>query len=243
MNQNNSSTIELIQKLGITSTQLADALDKTGVLPGLRPISDNFSRCGVIHPVYSANCSNYELLSQLENVPKNSICVVFTHNFNEIALMGYHTCNFLFTERKVAGLVVNGYLRDKAELIESNFAIWTFGYSPIGCRNIPAAPFPSEIKHELNYKFKDSPVVCDSTGVVAIPNWEMEDPEKINKAISYIHHKEIIWHYCIQELGWSTFKTVCEQAYLTDQRDLIVENLKSDLKNSLIKVRDYCKVY
>ena len=239
-NQIDSSSQEIariIEEKKVSSSELADALNKTGHVPNVSAISDKFHRSGLIYPVFCANCSNYELLDQLQEVPSGSICMVFTHKCKDIAVLGYLNCKYLFDIKNIKALIVDGYLRDKDEIIRSKYPIWTSGYSPIGCKNTPAEKFPKEIKDDINRKYLNSPVVCDSTGVVAIPAWDAKDTEQIKSSISFIYHKEIVWSYCINVMGWSTFKTVCKKDYMTDGDGLFIDKVNPEFAISLKEVR------
>lgn len=229
--------IDFIETYQITSTQLADALDKTGVIPNCKPINREKKIVGYLSPVFCANGSNYNLHKELENVQEGSVCCIFSYNCEGIALVGDLVCKYLFNTKKIKGLIVHGFLRDFDEIEREKFPIWYTGVSPVGCSNKPSPNFPNDSKIEILNKYANSIVVCDSTGVVAIPSWKMNGKKNILNSIELIHHKEKIWEYCIQKLNWSTYKTICLKSYLKDGDDFSINNIDQNLKDSLIKLR------
>ena len=57
-------------------------------------------------------------------------------------------------------------------------------------------------------------MVCDDSGVVMIPKQAINQT-LINK-LKFIELQEDIWFYCVDTLKMSTFDTVCEKKYLTE---------------------------
>ena len=235
--QSNLEILKIIDSVNITSTQLADALDKTGSIPNCYPLCPDKRTVGFIHPVFCANGSNYQLHKEIQLVKENSVCCIFTYNCEELAVIGELICSYLFNQKKIKGLIVHGKIRDLDEIVKAKYPVWISGHSPIGCSNKPAPEFPIELRLEIENKYNKSAVICDRTGVVAIPSWRMKEKENTVESISLIHHKEKIWNYCIETLGWSTYKTICEKSYMKDGFGLDIDKLGNELKLSLNKLR------
>ena len=72
-----------------------------------------------------------------------------------------------------------------------------------------------------------------------ISSFELKNLNKIKENIRHIFHKEKVWEYCIKVLGWNTYKTICEQAYLKDSDSLKIDQLDENIKLSFKEVRDY----
>ena len=61
--------------------------------------------------------------------------------------------------------------------------------------------------------YEGSIAVCDDTGVVIVA--EHEQTEDFVSRLEFIEEQEDIWYECIDRRKWSTYKTICEKAYLT----------------------------
>ncbi len=70
-------------------------------------------------------------------------------------------------------------------------------------------------------------MVCDDSGCTVISK------DRINQEtydrLEFIELQEDIWFYCLDTLKWSTYKTICEKAYLKD-KDVLPQILKNRLK-------------
>ena len=68
-------------------------------------------------------------------------------------------------------------------------------------------------------------MVCDDSGVVMIPKDKIDD--KIISKLQFIELQEDIWFYCVDTLKMSTFDTVCQKKYLTE--DIVDKKIMSQL--------------
>ena len=71
--------IEYIRLNRISTTEVADALGKTGVMQNIIPVINDIYKVGRIHPVFIAYSSNYALHEQVRNIKANDVVIVFTH--------------------------------------------------------------------------------------------------------------------------------------------------------------------
>ena len=115
--------IELIETNRISSTEVADALDKTGVLDNLLPINDGRHVVGEVHYVYAHDESNWPLHEQIQNVPENCILYVDTFNCKEKAIFGDLVSKYLILYKRVKGIVVQGKMRDIPDIRENALSI------------------------------------------------------------------------------------------------------------------------
>ena len=230
--------INYIESNSITTTFVSDALGKHGEIPNCKRIINKKDEiiCGKIYPIFVANGSNYSLHDQIRFVPENSICVVFTHNIDKIAVLGSLVSDFLFKKRKIKALVIHGLIRDSYEILQANYPIWCYGFCPIGCSNKIAPPFPYEKQKLIESTYLNSIGICDTTGVVAIPKYLSCNPELIINKMEKIRIKELIWDHCINELGWDTYETIAKESYLKEKSkrlkwDNKLDNLLSSYAN------------
>lgn len=204
--------VDLIRRNRISTTEVADCLDKTGVLSGVRPIIPNQFRAGVVQVIYGYNQSNWALHDQLRNFQDGRILLAIPIDCGDRALFGSLVAKFVMLYRQGHAIVVNGPLRDMPHLLKEGWPIWCTGATPIGCFNREEdAYLPDERAEALLSKYKDSIAVCDDSGVVLIEK-EYQDGEFIDK-LHFIEEQEDIWFDCIDRLKWDTYDTICLKKY------------------------------
>ena len=221
--------IELIESNWISSTEVADALDKTGVLNNLNPINSGRHVAGVVHYVYTYDESNWPLHEQIQNVPANCILYVDTFNCEDKAIFGDLVSKYLILYKKVKGIVVLGKMRDIPDIKKYSFPIWCTGYSPLGCYNREVMPSDDILKQteERRLFFDGGILVCDDSGCTLIKKDLVS--EDTYKRLELIELQEDIWSFCINTLKWSTYDTVCKKKYLTHPEvlpDILKEKVK-----------------
>ena len=221
--------IELIESNRISSTEVADALDKTGVISGLEPINPSRYVAGKVHYVYAHDESNWPLHVQIQDIPDNCILYVDTFNCNDKAIFGDLVSKYLILYKKVKGIVVQGKMRDIPDIKKYSFPIWCTGYSPLGCYNKDVEPSKTILKiiDERKKNIQDGIIVCDDSGCTLI-NKGIIDEETFAR-LELIELQEDIWSFCINTLKWSTYDTVCLKKYLTNP-EVLPDILKDKVK-------------
>jgi regulator of RNase E activity RraA len=208
--------IEKIKRNRISTTEVADCLDKSGVVAGVGALNRGHFRVGEVFWTYAYNESNWEHHEQIRDAPAGSI--VFTQPFEcrDRAIFGELVAKFLILYRQVAGLVVVGKLRDAPHLIKENWPIWCTGVSPVGCFNRQNDPplDPAVVETERQ-RYHGAIAVCDDSGVVIIPR-ERHDEAFLGK-LDWIEEQEDIWFECIDRRKWDTFDAVCRKRYLEER--------------------------
>ncbi len=206
--------IETIQKNRISSTEVADALGKSGVLRGIFPFIEKKFAVGEVFFAFAHKKSNFFLHKQLENVPENAIVFVDTFDCENRAVFGDLVSKFLTLYKKVSAIVINGFIRDAHSLKKEGYPVWAKGATPLGCEN-KEVKIDEELRDKIELRraeFEGGILVCDDSGCTFI------SPEKINEEtlekLNFIELQEDIWYYCIDTLKWSTFETVSEKKYL-----------------------------
>ncbi len=206
--------VETITRNRISTTEVADALGKRGVLPGLRPMSDNLHRVGLVRPVFTAHQSNYAVHEQVRDVQPDEVCIIYAHDCADRAIVGDLVSKFVTLYRRASAIVVNGLVRDAARIRRERYPVWSAGVTPLGCWNTPAAPFPEEQAAAIRNEVDGGIAVCDDGGVVVIPRGDVT-PDMLAR-LHRIELQEDLWYFCLDVLKWDTKKIVCDKAYLTE---------------------------
>ena len=212
----------------VSTTEVADALGKAGVLPGILPINDKKFCVGRVRAVFTANESNYSVHEQIRDVQKGEVVIIFTHNCKNRAIIGDLISKYVLLYKGAVAVVVQGLVRDAARLRREGYAVWSEGVSPLGCFNVPADPFPADLKDQIKISYEGGIAVCDDGGVTVIPQSSLNE-DMLNR-LHRIEMQEDIWFFCLDTLKWDTKKIVCDKAYLTEQgllSSIHIEQLKS----------------
>lgn len=212
-------TDEIINKIRqnrISSTEVADCMDKTGNLDfGLFPLNSRHFKVGRIKWTYAWNESNWEHHEQIANLEPGYIVITEPFQCGERAIFGDLVTKYLMLYRQSEALIVLGKLRDVPHLIKENYPIWLKGVSPIGCFNKKSSVgLDKSIIEERRNMYDDAIAVCDDSGVIVIPK-ELHNEEFIKK-LDWIEEQEDIWFDCIDRRKWSTYETVCLKKYKND---------------------------
>lgn len=206
--------LNYIQSNRVSTTEIADALGKDGVLPGLRPLVTEQYRVGRIRTIFAANGSNYSVHEQIRDVQAGDVVLIFVHNCGDKAILGDLISKFLLIYRQVAAVVVDGLVRDAARLRRENYAVWSAGVTPLGCHNKPAPPFPEDQAEKLRNDYDGGLAICDEGGVVLIPSRHLG--KELLERIKRVETQEDLWYYCLDTLKWDTKRIVCDKDYFSE---------------------------
>jgi len=205
--------IEYIKRNRVSSTQVADTLDKTGAISGLRALNSKKFKVGNVFWVYAYGETNWDVHEQIVNVKEGDIVFVEVFDCNERAIFGDIVAKYLLLYKGAEAIVVNGNLRDVHRLIKEDWPIWCKGTNPIGCFNTKLEKtLDSRIQEEHRNRYDGAIAVCDDTGVVIIPK-EKHNKEFLER-LEFIEKQEDIWYECIDRYKWSTYDTICLKKYL-----------------------------
>ena len=223
-------TIALIETNRISSTEVADALGKTGVLPGLAPINPGRHVVGEIHYVYAHSESNWSMHEQIQELPENCFLYVDAFNCGEKAIFGDLVAKYLILYKRVKAILVHGFMRDIPDLRKYGFAIWCQGSTPLGCynKNIEAPPEVIKEANKRAAQFSGGIVVSDDSGCTIIERSLIT--EETFAKLELIELQEDIWSFCINTLKWTTYDTVCLKKYMTNP-DVLPEILRDKVKS------------
>lgn len=226
--------IDYIRKNRVSTTEVADALGKSGVLGKVAPITNDHHVVGRIRCIFTAHHSNHDLHEQVRKVKEGEIAMIFTHDCEEHAVIGELISKFLLMYRGAAAVVVDGWVRDASALRRERYRVWSRGATPLGCFNTPALPFPKERKEELLAMYEGGVAVCDDGGVTMLKKDQLNS--EIYARLERIELQEDVWFYCLDVLKWDTHQIVCAKEYL-QHPELMPEAFKIHM-DSLSKALD-----
>ena len=94
------------------------------------------------------------IIVKITNVEEDCIIYVDQIECSDRASVGDIISHYLFTYRRIKGLVINGFVRDSHKLIKENYPIWCLGSTPLGCnnKNVTASKSIKDIYLALNYE-------------------------------------------------------------------------------------------
>lgn len=204
--------IDYIQTNKVSTTEVADCLGKTGVLPDIYPVNRGQFRVGRVKWVYAYNESNWDVHEQVRDVQKGEIVYIEAFECGDRAIIGELVSKYILLYRRAEAIVTNARMRDAHKLIKERYPIWCTGFNPVGCFNTKNDPgLDDTIVKQRRDSMDGAVMVCDDSGVVLIPNTSMT--EEFYKKLEAIEEQEDIWFDCIDRLKWDTFDTVCLKRY------------------------------
>lgn len=207
--------IDYLVRNRVSTTEVADALGKTGVLPGLLPVNRGHYKAGKIKWIYAYAESNWPVHEQIQDLEDD--CIVFVECFDcgDRAIFGELVSKYILLYHQSKAIVVNGKMRDAAGIIKENWPIWCSGLTPVGCFNRkPEKPFDPEVEKAHREKYDGAIAVCDDCGVVVIPK-EMITEGFLDK-LHFMEDQEDIWFDRLDHYKESTFEIVCQKKYMND---------------------------
>jgi regulator of RNase E activity RraA len=221
--------LRVIKNNRISSVEVADALGKSGVLEGLKPLVSKKFIVGEVGYIYGHSKSNWPIHEQGENIKKGGVLYVDTFECENHAAFGDIVAKYFILYKEIEGIVVNGLMRDVHSLIKQDYPIWATGVTPLGCYNKRVDPSTEVICQaaEKRKLIEGGVIVADDSGCTLIRKDQLT-VDTLNR-LRFIELQEDIWYYCIDTLKWSTYKTICQKAYLSD-RDVLPEVLRKKLK-------------
>lgn len=208
--------IDYLVRNRVSTTEVADALGKTGVIPNLMPVNVGQYKAGKVQWIYAYEESNWPVHEQIQNLEENTIVFVDTFGCGDRAIFGELVSKYILLYHQCKAIVINGKMRDAAALIKEKWPIWCDGFTPVGCFNRkPENKLDETLYDEHREKYDGAVMVCDDCGVVLIPK------EKITKdflnALHHIEDQEDIWFDRLDHYKESTFEIVCQKNYLQDK--------------------------
>jgi len=222
--------IEYIKRNKISSVEISDALEKTGVLHGLKAINNGHFVVGEVEYIYTYNNSNWELHKQITNIEENKIIFIDTFNCENRAVLGDIVSKYIMLYKNAKAIIVNGLVRDVHRLKKEDYSMWSLGYTPLGCYNkevILEESIESQIK-ERQEIFQNSLIVADDSGCTLIDNNQINS--EFLKKLEFIELQEDIWYFCMDTLKMNTYSTICLKEYLDNNKKILPKELRDKLQ-------------
>jgi 4-hydroxy-4-methyl-2-oxoglutarate aldolase len=166
------ATLEQVRRLGSSTLYEASGVPSTSVDPAIRTVWPGASVAGAAYPVECAPGDNLAIHIAMERVPRGSVLVVSAAGF----IAGYwgEVLTVAAEAAGVAGLVIDGGVRDIAALRARKFPAFVRGISVRGTLK-DSAPSVGQ-----PFSFAGTPVaigdlvIADDDGVVIIPAENVE---------------------------------------------------------------------
>jgi len=189
----------------ISTTDVADAMGKKGLLSTAKPVVPGLHCAGPGAFIYACGHSNWQIHHLARAVQPGSVVYVAVYDCGDKAVLGDLVVQYLVEKRKVAGVVVDGNVRDAHCLIEKKYPVWCRGFSPIGVGHDYADVDGEDRSHmeRTMDRINKSVLVCDDSGVVIV-----EEFSNVLSRITAIQQREVDWHRWLEE-GQDTFDFVC----------------------------------
>jgi len=178
------SVIQRVKKL--STTLLADALDSNGSMHcNIKPVSDVMTVAGIALTVDLRPGDNLFLHQAIYLGSKGYVLVVDGKGHTKNAYLGDLMANTA-KAMGIEGVVIDGLVRDKDELKELNFPIFSKGFIPNG----PFKDGPGEVNNTISCGGTTvNPgdlIVGDINGVVAVPKEKVNETlQKAEKKLAY----------------------------------------------------------
>lgn len=205
--------VNLIKRNLISTSQVSDCLEKTGVLHGVHPLNHGHFRVGPVRFTYAYNRSNWELHEQLQDVEAGEVVIVEAIDCENYAALGELVSKFTILYRQAAALIVRGLVRDVNVLRKDNYPIWCSGTTPLGCFNKKNDGGPDKALLEgFRKQYEGAIAVCDDSGVTIIPAAHVT--KDFLERLSFIELQEDAWFHSIDTDNFTTYETVCQKRYL-----------------------------
>jgi len=205
--------IDYIKRNRVSTTEVADCMNKAGAIPRVQAINRGHFRVGNVFWAYAYAETNWGVHEQIRSVQEGDIVFVEAFDCNDRAIFGDLVAKYLLLYKQAAAIVVAGKMRDAHTLLKENWSIWCEGFTPVGCFNQQAeVELDTKVVAKHREKYQGGVAICDDAGVVIVPK-EMLDADFLKK-LENIEAQEDIWYECVDRLKWSTFDTVCLKKYI-----------------------------
>jgi regulator of RNase E activity RraA len=179
---------ELLARFRRLSTgPVCDALGRFAAMDyQIKPLDPQMELVGSALTVWTRPCDNIAIYKALEMAQPNDVLVIATNGYTTNSVSGELT-TLVGRARGLAGMVIDGMVRDSQEIIEIGLPVFARGLTP----NSPFKDGPAKINVPVTCGgISVTPgdiVVGDADGVVVVPQ---ESAEATLERVAAIHAKE-----------------------------------------------------
>lgn len=164
--------LDQARTLGTSTLYEASGLATSSVDPAIRTVWPGASVAGPAYPLECSPGDNLSIHIAMERVPRGSVLVVSTGGF----VSGYwgEVLTVAAEAAGVAGLVIDGGVRDIAALVARRFPVFTRGISMRGTIKASAPSVGQPLSFAGTPVAAGDLVVADDDGVLVIPIADVE---------------------------------------------------------------------
>ena len=176
MSRQNSLDRDALGRLSqLPVANISDALDRLSVLPAaIRPMWANSPLVGTAFTVVTAAGDNKVIHEAIDAAEAGDILVINGQGYEDRALIG-ELMSGRAQDRGIAGFVINGAIRDRAEIEAMRFPVYARAITPAGpYRNGPGHLRQPVAMGGVSVSNGDV-VVADGDGVVIIPQAQLAE--------------------------------------------------------------------
>lgn len=173
----------LVKKIGEYGTAtIHEAAGQIGALPGyLKPISQNMKLCGVAYPLRCVSQSNINLHEAIYRAKEGDVLVCAVDDYPDAGYWGdILSCAAL--ERKLAGLVIDGGVRDADDIDKLGFSVFARSLNILGTGKKRGGTIGEKIRIGDVVINPGDVIIGDRDGLVVIPCDKVEEVIKASKA-------------------------------------------------------------
>ncbi|MCA8272647.1 dimethylmenaquinone methyltransferase [Burkholderia sp. AU30280] len=172
INTYDADLLDQARALGTSTLYEASGLATSSVDPAIRTVWPGASVAGPAYPLECSPGDNLSIHIAMEQVPRGSVLVVSTGGF----VSGYwgEVLTVAAEAAGVAGLVIDGGVRDIAALVARRFPVFTRGISMRGTIKASAPSVGQPLSFAGTPVAAGDLVVADDDGVLVIPMAHVE---------------------------------------------------------------------
>ena len=184
---NRASSENIVKLSSYQVANLGDTLDRLACIPAskLFPLNNN-KLAGPAYTVKTVGGDNLMIYYALNNAKEGDVLVIDAEANNFRAVVGEILVN-IAVQKKLAGIVVNGAVRDSEALREIDIPVYATGISPNG----PYKNGPGEINSSIAIEgITINPgdiIIGDYDGIIVIKD---EEADKVLEEVKKIEEKE-----------------------------------------------------
>jgi 3-hexulose-6-phosphate synthase/6-phospho-3-hexuloisomerase len=151
----------------VSTPNISDAMHKTGAMTGLRPIKTGFHMVGKALTVRTADGDWAKPIEAIDKAQKGEVIVVDV-NAGKTAIWG-ELATWSAKKKGLAGVVIDGAVRDFDDIAKINFPIFSRHISPNAGEPKGLGEIGAEIKCGNQTVKTGDWIIGDDSGVIAVP--------------------------------------------------------------------------
>lgn len=187
--------------LGIPTGNICDMNGREGAMDEcMRPLHHSFRMAGFAMTVKCYPGDNLTIHKAITMAKPGSVLVIDCNGYMKAGVFGEifaTSCR----KRGIVGAVINGCCRDKSDLIEMNFPVYSLGVNPNGTKKEQLGPIDEPLNICGRIVRAGDIIIGDADGVVVIPK---ENAENVLAKAKAKKAKEEEWLKLIEEKNMTT---------------------------------------